>query len=62
MPDLKVNNEIETAEGGYIRVSFDSNSQYTRIEVWDPCSEASLDGWVTLNLTPQNASRLKQLL
>lgn len=53
---------IETREGGTIRVYFDSDSEDTFIEVWDPYRDDNSNGWTTLTLDPQAASKLKQAL
>lgn len=53
---------VPTIEGGSIRVYFDADSDCVYLEVWDPYSDLSSEGWVTLSLTPQAASALKAAL
>lgn len=62
MTKKEVNDPIPTREGGSIRIYFDSDSGDTFIDVWDPYSAASLNGWVTLSLSPEDAGKLKRAL
>lgn len=62
MQKKEVNDPIPTQEGGSIRAYFDGDSCDTIIEVWDPYSAASINGWVTLTLSPENAGALKRAL